>query len=54
MNKTYSIYVKNKCIYKCLSEEEFKTTWDMIDKFLSVSGVLPKSDISFKELNHTS
>jgi hypothetical protein len=50
-DKIYHIYAKDQCIYHSLSEQEFKITWDMINKFLSVSGVLSKSDVTYEELS---
>lgn len=48
--KIYHIYAKNNCIYHSLSEEEFKEIWDMINKFISISGCLKKEDLSYEEL----
>lgn len=49
--KIYHIYAKDKCIYHSLTEEEFRETWDMISKFLHVSGVLEMNDLTYEELH---
>ncbi len=46
--KTYQIYAKGKCIYHDLSETEFKQIWDMLDKFLQVSGAVERDEITYK------
>ena len=48
--KIYHVYAKNNCIYHSLSEEEFKEVWDMLNKFVSISGRLDKNDLSYEEL----
>ena len=49
-DKIYHIYVKNHCIYHSLSESDFKKIWDMIDKFLSITGSVDKEDVTYEEL----
>lgn len=48
--KSYHIYAKEKCIYQNLPESEFLQVWDMLDKFLTVSGAMDKSDITYREI----
>lgn len=48
--KLYHIYAKGKRIYHDLSESEFNQIWDMLDKFLQVSGAMKKDDISYEEI----
>jgi hypothetical protein len=48
--KLYHIYAKDNCIYHNLSEKEFTQIWDMLDKFLSISGVIERDDISYEEV----
>ena len=48
--KSYHIYAKEKCIYQNLPESEFLQVWDMLDKFLTVSGAMDKSDITYEEI----
>jgi hypothetical protein len=48
--KLYHVYAKDKCIYHNLSEKEFSQIWDTLDKFLSISGVMKKDDISYEEV----
>ena len=54
MNKTefYHIYLKEKCIYHSLSENEFKNTWNMIQNLLEViqTKEVSKKDISFEKV----
>lgn len=54
MNKTefYHIYLKEKCIYYSLSENEFKNTWNMIQNLLEVIETkdVSKKDISFEKV----
>jgi hypothetical protein len=49
-NKVYDIYAKGKCIYHHLPEKEFIQTWDMMSKFLQVTGALKKSDVRYEEI----
>lgn len=48
--KIYNIYAKERCIYENLSESEFIQIWDMLDKFLMVSGVLSKSEVRYEKI----
>ena len=48
--KVYDIYARGKCIYHHLPEKEFVQIWDMLDKFLQVSGVMEKNDVFYKEV----
>ncbi len=50
IQKSYHIYAKEKCIYQNLPESEFLQVWDMLDKFLTVSGAMDKSDITYREI----
>jgi len=47
--KQYQIFYKEKCIYKCLHEDEFEKTWEMINQFISASGAVEKTDLRFIE-----
>lgn len=48
--KIYNIYAKENCIYESLNEEEFKMTWDMIDKLLSIiPSSIDKKDLRYEE-----
>lgn len=49
--KTYNIFIKDRCIYHSLNESEFIKTWDMIEKFLSIVGNISKEDIRFEEID---
>ena len=48
--KIYHIYLKNKCIYHSLSEEDFSLTWRMISEFLSITDDSKKNDLSYEEV----
>lgn len=49
--KLYHIYIKTDCIYHSLNEEEFKNTWDMIQKFLSIHhSQINKDDVQYEEV----
>lgn len=50
--KTYNIYSKGKQIYHNLNEEEFSQTWDMINKFIFITDVVNKDEISFEEITN--
>lgn len=51
-HKRYHIYAKGQRIYNFLAEKEFRETWDMIHKFLSISGELNANDITYEELTN--
>ena len=46
----YNIYLKDKCIYHSLTEDEFNLTWRMISEFLSVTNDSKKNDLSYEEV----
>jgi hypothetical protein len=48
--KIYHIYLKNKCIYHSLSEDEFKKTWEMIHNFIDIATEIEKEDLEYEEL----
>jgi len=49
-DKLYHIYAKQQCIYHSLSEKEFKEIWDTINKFVSLTAVIDKDDLSYEEV----
>jgi hypothetical protein len=49
MNKIYHIYVKKECRYHSLSEEEFHTTWNNLQKMTWVSD-LKQEDLEYEEI----
>lgn len=55
MNKieVYHIYLKEKCIYHSLSENEFKTTWTNIQNLLEIikTDEISKNDVSFEKVS---
>jgi len=52
IERTYNIYVKQKCIYESLSEDEFNKTWSMIKNFLSLIGADVRiEDLTYEEVN---
>lgn len=48
--KIYHIYVKNKCLYHSLSEEDFYNTWNMVNNFIDIYSEFNKNDITYEEL----
>jgi len=46
----YHIYLKDKCIYHSLSQEQFDNTWKMINEFLTVTDDTKKEDLSYEEV----
>jgi hypothetical protein len=51
IEKFYHIYAKDKCIYQRLPECDFRRTWDMLDKFLSITKVMEKSELRYEEIS---
>lgn len=51
MKKKYFIYSQGKCIYENLSEREFKQTWDMIHKFISITQCVEEQDLEYKVID---
>ena len=49
----YHIYLKNKCIYHSLNEDEFNLTWKMISEFLSITDDSKKNDLSFEQVTRS-
>jgi len=48
----YQIYIKNECVYHCLSEEEFRQTWDMLIHLVDLlSEKITKDDITFEKVS---
>lgn len=48
--KLYHIYVKDKCLYHCLNEEEFDKTWRTLNYFLEIATELDKKDLQYEEV----
>ena len=48
MSKIYKIYIKDKCVYEDLGEEEFKTTWSTLQGMVG----LMKTDYDMKDLSY--
>jgi hypothetical protein len=46
----YHIYLRNKCIYHSLPEDEFNLTWKMISEFLSITDDSKKNDLSYEKV----
>ncbi len=34
--KVYNIYAKDKCLYRAIKEEEFSSTWDMLNHMIGI------------------
>jgi len=48
MSKVYKIYIKDKCVYNDLKEEEFKATWSSLRGMVG----LMKTDYNEKDLSY--
>ena len=46
--KVFHIYAGKQCIMSCISEEEFKTTWNTVCALVG----LMKSDYTIKDLSY--
>ena len=44
----YHIYAKDKCLYHCVDEEEFKTTWESLKGMVG----LMKTDYTLDDLSY--
>lgn len=58
MSKTYThyvyhIYIKDRCVYHSLSENEFDNTWLMMQNLLDIMDTkeISKNDISFEKVS---
>lgn len=51
MEKIYHIYIKDRCVYHSLKEEEFKDKWETLKNLVDLLMTnYDKSDISYEEL----
>lgn len=49
--KIYHIYLKNKCVYHSLPEEEFKRNWNTLNYLTDfLGGNYKVTDLSYEEL----
>jgi len=48
MSKIYKIYIKDKCVYKDLKEEDFRATWSSLQGMVG----LMKTDYDEKDLSY--
>ena len=48
MSKIYKIYIKDKCVYKDLKEEEFNATWTALQGMVG----LMKTDYTQKDISY--
>jgi len=46
--KIYHIYARGQCIYHSLKEEEFKTTWTVLNSIADL--LFSSSELSYEEL----
>lgn len=46
--KVYHIYAKDKCLYHCVDEEEFKNTWESLKGMVG----LMKTDYTLDDLSY--
>lgn len=51
MQKIYHIYIKNECVLHSISEEEFQTTWNTLNKLVGIMHTdYTIEDLSYEEL----
>ena len=51
MEKIYHIYAKEKCLFHSIKEEEFKTTWDTLNRLVGLMKTdYSSNDLSYEEL----
>jgi hypothetical protein len=51
MHKIYHIYVKDNCIMHSISEEQFETTWNTLNKLVGIMHTdYTPNDLSYEEL----
>jgi hypothetical protein len=51
MEKIYHIYAKNTCLFHCIKEEEFRSTWETLKKIVELVHTDYKvGDLSYEEL----
>ena len=51
MKKIYHIYAKDKCILHSVKEEEFRITWDTLNRLVGLMKTeYSASDLSYEEL----
>ena len=49
--KIYHIYAKNKCLFHSLKEDEFKVTWNTLNKLVNVLDTrYAGDDLTYEEL----
>ena len=49
--KMYHIYAKDKCLFHSLKEEEFKITWNTLNKLVNVLDTrYDDNDLTYEEL----
>jgi hypothetical protein len=49
MHKIYHIYVKNKCLYHSIPEEDFEKLWDFVQKLTWLTEI-EEDDIQYEEV----
>jgi hypothetical protein len=49
--KIYHIYAKDQCLFHCIKEEDFKTTWNTLKNMVGLMKTdYTVDDLSFEEL----
>jgi hypothetical protein len=52
MEKIYHIYAKDRCLFHSLKEEEFSTTWDILNNMIGIMKTdYLIEDLSYEELS---
>ena len=47
----YHIYVKNRCLYPCLKEDEFEVKWEQLNAMVGLMKTdYTEADLSFEKL----
>lgn len=47
-SKVYHIYAKDKCLYHCIDEDEFKSTWEELRRLVGIM----KTDYTLEDLSY--
>ena len=51
MEKVYHIYAKDRCLFHSIKEEEFQTTWNIINNMVGIMKTdYVIEDLSYEEL----
>ena len=52
--KVFHIYAKGECLYNCLTEEQFKDTWNVLNGMVGLMKTdYEVGDLSYEEVEQT-